>query len=138
MNTLKLTTVFLSGRLESDWQEKVISQIPNLTFFNPKDHQLQSSDKYVAWDLNYIKKADIVFAYMEKDNPSGYGLATEIGYAKGLGKTIILVDEKSKADVKFKQYFAIVREISDVVCESFEEGINLLKKFDVNHSYDQV
>jgi len=66
---------------------------------------------------------------MEQDNPSGYGLATEIGYARGLGKTVILVDERSQADEQFSQYFAIVREMSDVVLDSLEEGIALLKRF---------
>lgn len=88
--------------------------------------------QYTLWDMHHIRSADILFGYMEKDNPSGYGLATEIGYAKGLGKTVILIDEKSRADKQFSQYFTMVREVADIVLDSLGEGINILKVFTGN------
>jgi len=121
--------VFLSGRLESNWQDKVIAEVPNLEYFDPRSHGLHGPTQYAIWDKYHVRSADILFGYMEQDNPSGYGLATEIGYARGLGKTVILVDERSQADEQFSQYFAIVREMSDVVLDSLEEGIALLKRF---------
>jgi len=84
---------------------------------------------YTAWDLSHIKASDILFACMDKDNPSGYGLALEIGYAKALGKTVILVDEKSSENEEFRRYFAIAKETADVYFESLDEGINFLKGF---------
>lgn len=124
--------VFLSGRLESRWQDKVIAEVRHLEFCDPRSHGLHSPRQYTVWDMYHIKRSDILFGYMEKDNPSGYGLATEIGYAKGLGKTVILVDERSPVDEKFMKYFVIVREASDVVLESLEDGIALLKRFASN------
>lgn len=124
--------VFLSGRLESDWQQVVISKVPNLEYFDPRKHQLNVPSQYAVWDLFHIAKADILFAYMEKDNPSGYGLAGEVGYAKGLGKRVILVDEKSKADKQFEKYFAIIRAMADSSFESMDEGISFLQKFQLD------
>lgn len=123
--------VFLSGRLESNWQQMVISQVPNLEYLDPRKHQLNAPNQYAVWDLFHIAKADILFAYMERDNPSGYGLAGEVGYAKGLGKTIILVDEKSKVDEQFKKNFAIIRAISDSTFESLNDGISFLQRFEL-------
>jgi len=85
--------------------------------------------QYATWDRHYIRTADILFGYMEEDNPSGYGFATEIGFAKGLSETLVLVDEKSRIDEHYREYFAIVREMPDVVLDSLDEGITLLRKF---------
>jgi len=128
--------VFLSGRLESSWQDKVIAEVPNLEYFDPRSHGLRNPTQYAIWDKYHVRSADILFGYMEHDNPSGYGLATEIGYARGLGKTVILIDERSQADEQFREYFAIVREMSDVVLESLNEGITLLKRFALNVSVE--
>ena len=49
---------------------------------------------------------------MQKDNPSGFGLTLEIGYAAALGKQIILVDEKSSFDEIFEQKFKIEKFIN--------------------------
>ena len=129
MRLFKQPKVFLSGSLDSDWQERVERAIPELEYFDPRSHRLNDAVKYAAWDMHHIRMADILFGYMEKDNLSGYGLAIEIGYARGLGKTIILVDERSKVDVEFKEHFAIVRELADVTLNSLDEGIALLKRF---------
>jgi len=125
----RIQKVFLSGRINSTWQDKVIQSVPELVYFDPRTHNLNNPDQYASWDMHYVKEADILFGYMEKDNPSGYGLATEIGYARGLGKTIILVDERSRNDEQFSDFFAIVRASSTVVLETLNEGITLLKSF---------
>jgi len=129
MKHSKQQRVFLSGRLDSDWQDRIVKGIPDLEYYDPRTHKLDDPMEYSAWDLHHIKKADILFCYMEKGNPSGYGLATEVGYARGLGKTVILVDDKSGVDVQFKKHFAIVRELADVTLNSLDEGIAFLKRF---------
>jgi nucleoside 2-deoxyribosyltransferase len=123
--------VFLSGGMnESNWQQEVIDSVgkDGYLYFNPREHFLSKSKEYTMWDLFYVKNCDVVFAYMQKDNPSGFGLTLEIGYAAALGKQIILIDEKSSLDEIFAQKFKIVRESSSIVFESFSDGINLLKK----------
>jgi hypothetical protein len=74
----------------------IISQLrDNFLFFNPRENGIIDSDSYTTWDIHFIKNCDILFAYMENSNPSGYGLSFEIG---ALNKTIILIDERSKND----------------------------------------
>ncbi|WP_167616068.1 nucleoside 2-deoxyribosyltransferase domain-containing protein [Maribellus sediminis] len=124
--------VYLAGGMESDWHEKLKQRFHNkFLFYNPKDHQLDASEQYTLWDLHHIKKSDIVFAYLEKDNPSGYGLTLEVGYAKALNKTIILVDEKSDTNNEFKARFAIVKNSASAVFDNLEEGIKFLERFSI-------
>lgn len=125
------TKVYLAGGFRTNWQNKVIEAYGELfLFFNPRMHGLEiDSKQYTTWDLFHVKQCDIFFAYMEYTNPSGFGLSIELGYAKALGKTIILVDEKSSQEESFARYFKIVREASDVVFDNLDEGIKFLSSF---------
>ena len=124
------TRVFLSGGFKSNWQDKVIEQLHDkFIFYNPREHGLEDSDLYTTWDIHFVKECDIIFAYMEESNPSGYGLSFEIGVAYALKKTIILVDEKSENDKTFAKYFKIIYNPSGVVFHNLIEGIEYLKKF---------
>ena len=122
--------VYLAGGMDSNWQSNVISDLKdNFIFFNPVDHQLDKSIEYTNWDLFFVNKCDILFAYMEKNNPSGFGLTLEVGYAKALGKIIILIDEKSKENIQFRNKFQIVRSSASVVFDELSRGIEYLKSF---------
>jgi len=126
------TIVYLAGGMQSGWQNTVIDRLKDrCVFFNPQDHMLSNSKEYTTWDLHFVKQSDIIFAYLEKDNPSGFGLTLEIGFAKALNKTIILIDERSKIDPKFSNYFKIVRESANVVFEDFESGLSYLERFSI-------
>ena len=125
------TKVYLAGGInESNWQQKVIDAVGNkgFAFYNPREHSLTDSKQYTFWDLFYVNQCDILFAYMQKDNPSGIGLTLEVGYAKALNKSIILVDEKSKNDSDFANRFRIVRESATIVFDDLRQGINFLEK----------
>lgn len=67
---------------------------------------------------------------MEKSNPSGYGLALEVGLAKALGKTIILVDERSTNDQVFEQHYKFIQSAADICFNKIEDGIGMLQSFD--------
>lgn len=124
--------VFLSGGFRSNWQAKVTDALgDSFVFFNPREHGLDNSDSYTMWDIHFVKECDIFFAYMESTNPSGYGLCFELGIAYALGKTIILIDERSSKDETFARYFKIVYKPSGIVLNSLEQGIELLRKFSV-------
>ena len=124
--------VYLAGGMKSGWQDKVIQQFEDkFIFLNPRDHQLNISEQYTTWDLHYVEKADIILAYMENDNPSGYGLTLEVGYAKALNKTIILIDERSATDSSFANRFKIVRESSNVVFNNLKDGLAFFERFSV-------
>lgn len=125
-------SVYLAGGMKSNWQHILIERFGDkFFFFNPQDHLLGNPKEYTIWDLHFVKRADVIFVYVEPDNPSGYGLTLEIGYAKALGKTIILVDERSKYDAQFRKYFKIVRESSNVVFDDLESGLSFLERFSI-------
>lgn len=124
--------IYLAGGMKSGWQNTVINKLKDrCIFFNPQDHQLNNAKEYTIWDLHFVNSSDIIFVYLEKENPSGFGLTLEIGYAKALNKTIILVDERSKFDSSFANYFKIVRESASVVFDDFESGLNYLERFSI-------
>lgn len=125
--------VYLSGGFRTNWQSKVIDQLgDSCIFFNPREHNLPGHSDYWAWDVHFVRDCDIVFAYMEVDNPSGFGLTFEIGLAYGLNKTIILVDEKSKLEAEFERYFKIVSYTANARFDNLDAGIEYLKKFTMN------
>ena len=127
MDTIK---VYLAGGMTSNWQSKVINSFESgFTFFNPQKHNLDVSSEYTSWDLFFVKRADILFGCMEESNPSGIGLSLEVGFAKALGLTIILVDEKSKNDSVFKNKFKIVRESATIVYDNIDDGIAYLNSY---------
>jgi nucleoside 2-deoxyribosyltransferase len=127
---MKKLSIYLAGGMSSNWQQKIINKFKNdFIIFNPRDHELDNSIEYTEWDLFYVKNADILFAFMEKDNPSGFGLTVEVGYAKALGKLIILVDEKSFEDKNFGEKFRIVRNSSSIVFDNFDDGVKYLSSF---------
>ncbi len=132
------TKIYLAGGMnDSNWQKEVIDSFKEVNkknekgefvFYNPREHMLTESREYTIWDLFYVRKCDILFAYMQKENPSGFGLTLEVGYAKALDKPIILVDEKSE-DPIFKKHFKIVRESASLVFNNLNDGILYLKNF---------
>lgn len=130
MNSIYKPKIYLSGGFRSNWQKRVIDALGNsCVFFNPREHNLNNPQEYWIWDIHFVRECDIVFAYMEADNPSGYGLMLEIGLAYGLNKTIILVDEKSKYDEDFSKYFKIVSSTAGACFDDIEKGIEYLKNF---------
>jgi hypothetical protein len=120
-------TVFLAGSVGSDWRRRIRSVFPDLTFYDPRETELTSPAEYRGWNLFWLSRATIVFAYMERDNPSGYGLALEIGYAKAQGKFVILVDERSSHDGGFSDRFALAHAVADVSFADLQQGIEYLK-----------
>lgn len=98
-------------------------------FYNPGAHEINEGEEYTAWDLHYVRRCDIMFGYMEATNPSGIGLSLEVGYARALGKTVILVDERSAGDRAFAHRFHIVRETASITLNSLSDGMRVLQSF---------
>jgi len=117
--------VYLSGGMRnSNWQlriENECSECPNIKFINPRNHGFNNPKEYTIWDLQGVKNSDIVFAYLEKDNPSGFGMTLEVGYAVGLGKIVVLIDEKDN------NYTQIIRYASTICFDDLDKGIEFLK-----------
>jgi len=114
--------VYLCGGMRSGWQERVKSACPNHRFRDPCDSGLLSPADYTVWDLRAVVWCELVFAYMEADNPSGHGLCLEIGYALGMRRRpVLLVDEARRPDM------AIVREAATWCVDSFDAGLERLR-----------
>jgi nucleoside 2-deoxyribosyltransferase len=123
--------VYLAGGFQSGWQEWIVKALPSFDYFDPRSHGLTTKAEYTAWDLEAIRHSDCVFAYIESTNPGGYALALEVGFAKALGKFVILVDEKSAVDAQIGRYLEMVSETADVSFKSLQEGVAFLEKFNV-------
>jgi nucleoside 2-deoxyribosyltransferase len=127
-----MNKVYLAGGFNTDWRDTVKTlkfktwHPENLEFFDPKLKPDKHWFEYGTWDVHFIKQCDIVFAYMEKTNPSGYGLSAEMGYAKALNKTVIFVLESGHEKEKYLQF---LKQFADVVYETLDEGIEYLSTF---------
>ena len=119
--------VYLAGGMRSGWQERVRAEIPGHRYIDPCEHGLARETEYTLWDLLAIDSADVVFAYFEADNPSGFGLSLEVGYAKRGGKRIILVDEKSVTEEAMSRRLEMLYSCADVVVQSLDDGLHILQ-----------
>jgi len=120
--------VYLSGGMRTNWQEKVKRACPDLRFADPMLNGGKIMAEYGTWDMHAVKKCDIVFTYMERTNPCGAGLAAETGYARGLGKTIILVLEKDNEHVP-DRYLLWLAKMADITFDNLDDGIAYLQKY---------
>jgi nucleoside 2-deoxyribosyltransferase len=125
-NNNQFPRLYLAGGFHSGWQDRVKSSVSNFNFIDPRVHNLNNETLYTLWDLEAIRQCDWIFAYLEKTNPGCYALSLEIGFAKALGKQILLVDEKSSKDDASKRYLKMVRASSDVIFSSFEEALEFV------------
>lgn len=119
--------IYLAGGMRSSWQDRIKAAVPNHHYVDPAKHGVKTPAQYTFWDMLGIQRADLIFAYIEADNPSGIGAAFEIGYALGVGKRVILVDHKSPRDDVFRRYFSIVACSVPVVVSTLNEGITMLE-----------
>jgi nucleoside 2-deoxyribosyltransferase len=116
--------IYLAGGMHSDWRKEVRRQVssigPSITFIDPSAHEMHLPQAYTAWDLRGVSESDLVFAYMEKDNPGGQGLMLEMGFALGQHKPVIFVDESEN------RYFLIGHFAATAAFASFADGIDFL------------
>ncbi|MBA5865396.1 MAG: hypothetical protein GDA67_01720 [Nitrospira sp. CR1.3] len=121
--------VYLAGGFQSGWQETVKRSVPSLDYFDPRLHGLKAKAEYSAWDLEAVRRSDCIFAYLEATNPGGYALSVEVGFAKALGKFVILVEEKSSVDSEGARYLEMLTEAAQVTFKTLQEGINFLEEY---------
>lgn len=134
--------IYLAGGFHGDWRTLVHDKIRgttrgrhNVVFLDPLEPELDENGKrkqlpfeeYTVWDLWAIRTADIVFVYSEATNP-GQGYIVEAGYAKGLGKTVILVRENNNQHMPDK-YLKFLDCIADYKTDDLIKGIEVLKRF---------
>jgi nucleoside 2-deoxyribosyltransferase len=124
--------VYLAGGMHSDWRKVIIKKLGGsvcfFSFIDPMGSKMKNPDQYTFWDLRSIEHCDILVGHMDQLNPSGYGLNLEIGYAKALGKTIILIipEDFTKYDER-SRYFDMARVCADVVVKTLYGAADFLK-----------
>lgn len=115
-----IKTVYLAGGMKTGWQDVVKTLLPGNIYLDPRDHHFTDELDYTAWDLTALRKADIVFGYMEKTNPHGAGLALEFGVAHALGIELHYVED---ADFPHTRAFGMVRAVADLESPDFKSAI---------------
>lgn len=134
---LDVPKVYLAGGFHGSWRKIMHDTLGDLfIFLDPFVPEIDPDtgrrinlpfDEYVAWDLWAIRTADIVFVYSERTNP-GQGYIVEAGYAKGLGKTVILVREEGNEHMPDK-YLKFINCVADFVCHDLPSGMRVLSRF---------
>jgi nucleoside 2-deoxyribosyltransferase len=127
--------VYLAGGFKSGWQDVVKNKLGNhFIFLDPLKKEYHNDTgkrmsyaEYTTWDLWAIRTADMVFVYSERENP-GQGYIVEAGYAKGAGKTVILVRELNNKHMP-DRYLNFLDCVADYVCHDFKEGLEYLSRF---------
>ncbi len=123
MKVASKPTVYLAGDTQSGWQRRVCKAIQDLQLLDPSKEDLADPEELTRWGLQAIRKSDVVLAYLEKDDQNGHALAFELGYAKALGKTILLVQEHGAEQDK---YIQTVRQVADFCFDSLGEAVSYL------------
>lgn len=116
--------IYLAGGMRSGWQDALIAACPEVEFIDPRSHGLTEPAAYTAWDLDGVRRCDLLLAYMEPDNPSLYGLSLEVGYAHGLGKPVWLVGSCGEAR---ERYFGMVESVASVRLATIQQALAALK-----------
>ena len=119
--------IYLAGGLKNDWRKiiKLYSNYPDVKFLDPNEHGLNIPSQYTNLDLNMIDHSDLVFGYLEENNPGGYNTIFELGYATGKGIPIIFINEKTEWD----KYVGMIKESSLFYTDIFKEGILFLNRY---------
>ena len=133
---MEVQKVYLAGGYRTNWQEKV-KELKGFKWLDPKEKERpngtaipMSLNEYGTWDLHQIKQSDIVFVYAERTNKSCIGLSVESGYAKGLGKTVILVLEPNHETID-DRYLQFLKKAACITFEKLEDGMDYLMSFNV-------
>jgi hypothetical protein len=119
--------VYLAGGLRTGWQDQIKLELRAYKCIDPRDCLSSDPAVYTDWDLEAISRCDVVLAYFESDNPTGYALALEVGYAKALNKKVVLVNERSGVMPEFARAIAMVRAAADVYFTTLRQGTEYLR-----------
>jgi nucleoside 2-deoxyribosyltransferase len=109
--------------MKDGWQDRVIAGCPAHQFLDPREHGLANELMYTAWDLAAIRESDLVLAYMNAGNPSGFGLSLEVGYAFALERPVWYVCEDQP---ERQRYFGMVRACAGRMFDSLDAAIEAL------------
>lgn len=119
--------IYLSGGMKGHpWQYDVKKELKNydVIFLDPRNHNLDDPGQYSTCDTSMVKHCDILIAYMDENNPSGIGLAYEVGLAVGLNKPVIFIGVLDRRE----KWFNIIKYNSSLYCDNIDIACDKLKK----------
>lgn len=114
----------MAGGFRSGWQDRIMKRFPEHTYLDPRSHGLKEEKDYTEWDLNAIRKSDLIIAYLEDTNPAGHNMMFELGYALALSIPFILISDNEQ----FDRYIGMPRVSSNTYYTNFEKAIENLHK----------
>lgn len=135
---MKNIGVYLAGGMRTGWQDIVIESVNKgdenddghiaypVTFYDPRSHGLHDPKDYTRWDIDAIDKSRIVFAHLDATNPSGIGMACEVGYSSAKGKYLIFTCEND--EIRERRYWQFAYNLCHQVVVGLDKGIELLKQ----------
>lgn len=122
--------VYFAGGMISNWQDKVATELMSLKknqtleLIDPRyySNQNDSAQTFVTEDLDFVRDSDVIFAFMEESNPTGYGMVWEMAVAREHKIPIIVVWEKEK-----QEPFVFTNAL--YLTTSLDDGIKYLKRY---------
>lgn len=139
-------TVYLAGAVDQNpWRAKVIKECEGLdiTFLSPHDNVsynfqglIPAQNKRPAFHLVdglKVDRADIVFAYLDKDSQSAFsGTSWELGRAGANGKiTFVINNMPAGKACKYE----LVKRAASMYFSKLEEAIDVLKDMSEEMGY---
>jgi nucleoside 2-deoxyribosyltransferase len=121
------TQIFLSGGTRGTWQDRVKELLIGEEFFDPRTLRAESMRVIADIERDWLNRCDMLFFYLEADNPSGLGSAFEVGYCVANGIPVIFVDEKQT------QHTEWIGMHCDQVFYDLNSGIRALEEFCKNN-----
>ena len=123
--------IYLAGGMRTNWQQNIINEVKNHTFWNPMENTTNDSRIFSIVDKVGVESCVVIFAYLERTNPCPCGLIAELCYGKGLGKITVFVNEWTEDNYKannWKSYYMdLISEWVDVKLDKLEDGTTCLK-----------
>ena len=129
--------IYLAGGMRSNWRERMIKECPNIEFLCPKS-TFRSQDEWWTYDKVMINTCDVVLIYIEKGKWAPIGMVIEEGMAYGLGKPVILVNERycdgirregESPEEQLARYLKCTESFCDILFTSLDQAIEYLKKW---------
>jgi nucleoside 2-deoxyribosyltransferase len=93
--------VFLSGGTRNAWHDRVKAAFPVHEFFDPRTLARLDMRTIAETERRWLDECDVLFFYLEQDNPSGLGSAFEVGYSVANSKPVVFVDERRNSHTEW-------------------------------------
>jgi len=114
--------VFLSGGTHNAWHDVVKAAFPDHYFFDPRTLASLDMRTIAETERRWLDECDVIFFYLERDNPSGLGSAFEVGYCVANSRPVIFVDERRNSHTEWLGIHC------DHVAFDLDTGLDLLRK----------